>query len=65
MDNGGEMVLVALALVLVVEGMAYALFPDGIKKMMAAMQEMPAPTLRSFGMAAAITGMVILWLMRR
>ena len=65
MDNNGEIVLTALALLLVIEGLAYALFPDGLKKMMAAMQEMPASTLRSFGLAAATTGLVIVWLMRR
>lgn len=65
MDNNGEIVLTALALLLVIEGLAYALFPDGLKKMMAAMQEMPASTLRSFGLAAAATGLVMVWLMRR
>ena len=64
MDNGGEIVLTALALVLVIEGAAYALFPDGIKRMMAAMQEMPASTLRSFGLAAMIVGIIVVWLIR-
>jgi len=63
-DNGGEIVLVALALVLIIEGAIYALFPDGMKKVMAAMQEIPASTLRSFGLAAAVTGVVIVWLIR-
>lgn len=65
MENGGEIVLTALALVLVIEGAAYALFPDGIKRAMAAMQQIPASTLRSFGLAAALTGVVIVWLIRR
>lgn len=64
MENGGEIVLTALALVLVIEGAAYALFPDGLKRMMAAMQEVPARTLRSFGLAAMLTGLVIVWLIR-
>jgi len=63
-DNNGEIVLVALALILVIEGAIYALFPDGMKKVMAAMQEIPASTLRSFGLAAAVTGVVIVWLIR-
>lgn len=65
MENGGEIVLTALALVLVIEGAAYALFPEGIKRAMAAMQQIPASTLRSFGLAAALTGVVIVWLIRR
>jgi len=63
-ENDGEIVLTALALVLVIEGAAYALFPDGIKRIMAAMQEIPASTLRSFGLAAAVTGVIIVWLIR-
>lgn len=65
MENGGEIVLTALALVLVVEGAVYALFPDGMKKTMAAMQQLPVSTLRSFGLAAAVTGLVIVWFIRR
>ncbi len=64
MESDGEIVLTALALVLVIEGAAYALFPDGIKRIMAAMQEIPASTLRSFGLAAALTGVIIVWLIR-
>lgn len=64
MENGGEVVLTALALVLVIEGAAYALFPDGIKRMMAAMQELPVSTLRSFGLAAMLTGVIVVLLIR-
>lgn len=64
MDNSGEIVLTALALILVIEGVIYALFPEGMKKIMAAMQEIPASTLRSFGMSAAISGVIIVWLIR-
>lgn len=65
MENGGEIVLAALALILVIEGAIYALFPDGIKRMMAAMRDVPASTLRSFGLAAATVGLVIVWFIRR
>jgi uncharacterized protein YjeT (DUF2065 family) len=63
-ENGGEIVVSALVLILVIEGAVYALFPDGIKKMMATMQEIPATTLRLFGLAAMVTGLVIFWLAR-
>ena len=65
MEDGGEIVLTALALVLVIEGAIYALFPDGMKKLMAAMQGIPASTLRSFGLAAVVTGVIVVWFMRR
>lgn len=64
MDNGGKVVVFALVLILVFEGAVYALFPDGMKKMMAAMQEIPASTLRAGGLAAMVTGLVIFWLTR-
>jgi uncharacterized protein YjeT (DUF2065 family) len=63
-ENDGEIVLTALALILVIEGAAYALFPDGLKRMMAAVQALPSSTLRSFGMAAVLSGVIIVWLIR-
>lgn len=65
MASGTEILLTALALVMVIEGAAYALFPEGMKRAMAAMQNLPAPTLRSFGLAIAVTGAIIVWLIRR
>jgi uncharacterized protein len=55
----------ALALMLFVEGMLYALFPDGMKKMVAQMLMVPAPVLRAAGLAAACFGVGVVWLMRR
>lgn len=54
--------LVGLGLVLVVEGLVYAIFPDGMKRVLAMAQEMPAPTLRLSGLVAAIAGLGLLWL---
>jgi uncharacterized protein YjeT (DUF2065 family) len=55
----------ALALVLVIEGVLYALFPDGMKKMMAQVVSVPAPVLRGVGLAAACLGVGFVWLARR
>jgi uncharacterized protein YjeT (DUF2065 family) len=55
----------ALALVLVIEGILYALFPDGMKKMMAQVVSVPAPILRGVGLAAACLGVGFVWLARR
>jgi uncharacterized protein YjeT (DUF2065 family) len=55
----------ALALVLVIEGVLYALFPDGMKRMIAQMLTVPAPMLRAAGLAAACLGVGAVWLMRR
>ncbi|PIW26799.1 MAG: DUF2065 domain-containing protein [Rhodospirillales bacterium CG15_BIG_FIL_POST_REV_8_21_14_020_66_15] len=56
--------LTALGLVLVIEGAIYALFPEGMQRMMALMQEMPPGTLRAAGLASAAVGVAIVWAVR-
>jgi len=54
-----------LALVLVIEGILYALFPDGMKRMAAKAMLVPTQILRASGLLAAAVGVVIVWLLRR
>jgi len=54
----------ALALVLVIEGLLYAMFPSGMQRMMQAALDMPASTLRNGGIVAAVVGFAIVWLIR-
>ncbi|MFQ5958676.1 MAG: DUF2065 domain-containing protein [Alphaproteobacteria bacterium] len=56
--------LTALCLVLVLEGALYALFPDGMKRMMAQVLTMPSSSLRAAGLTAAGLGLLLLWLVR-
>jgi uncharacterized protein len=56
--------IAALGLVLVIEGVVFALFPDGLKQKLIAALEMPATTLRVFGLVAAVAGLTIVWLAR-
>jgi hypothetical protein len=56
--------LTALALVLVIEGGLYALFPEGMRRMMAQMQEIPENRLRLMGMVGAVAGVLGVWLLR-
>ncbi len=56
--------LTALGLVLVIEGLLYAIAPDGAKKMMATMQSLPAEQLRFAGLIAATVGVIVVWLVR-
>ena len=54
-----------LALVLVIEGVLYALFPEVMKRL-AQRAMLPQPqTLRAAGLLAASVGVVIVWLLRR
>lgn len=59
-----ELLISAFCLVLVVEGALYALFPDGMKRMMAQVLEIPSQSLRIAGLAAAVLGVFLLWLVR-
>ena len=56
--------LAALGLVFVIEGVLYAAAPEGMKRLMAASQTLPAGTLRAGGLGAALLGVVIVWLIR-
>jgi uncharacterized protein YjeT (DUF2065 family) len=55
----------ALAMVLVIEGVLYALFPEGMKRLMVQMLSVPPSTLRIAGLAAACLGVVFVYLARR
>jgi uncharacterized protein YjeT (DUF2065 family) len=54
----------ALALVLVLEGLVYAAFPEQMKKLLASIQSTPATTIRAAALACAGVGLVLLWLLR-
>lgn len=56
--------LSAIGLVLVLEGVLYALFPEGMQRMMAAALEMSPSMLRTGGLFAAAAGLVVVWLVR-
>ncbi|WP_417518271.1 DUF2065 family protein [Minwuia sp.] len=56
--------LVALALALALEGAAYALFPDGMRRAMATLLSLPADRIRVMGLVACVTGVGPVWLLR-
>ena len=56
--------LTAVALILVIEGVVYALFPDAMKRMMAQVLTLPDGSLRWAGLAAAVLGIFFVWLIR-
>lgn len=55
---------VALAMVLVVEGVLYALFPTAMKQAIARMGTMTADRLRIAGLLMAAVGGLLVWLLR-
>jgi len=56
--------LTALALVLVIEGGLYALFPEGMKRAAARALLVSPQALRLAGLGAACVGVVLVWLVR-
>lgn len=56
--------LTALGLVFVIEGVAYALFPEGFKKLFVAVLEHPIAKLRILGLTGAMFGVAIIWIAR-
>lgn len=56
--------LTALALAVALEGFAYALFPDAMKRMMRIALDQPAASLRTAGLVAAALGVGVVWLIR-
>lgn len=57
--------LIGFALILIVEGLIYAIFPDKMKALLIYMVEVPVATLRSGGLIAAVAGFGLIWLLRR
>lgn len=53
----------ALTLMVVIEGLIYALFPRGIKSMMAKMCQLPDEAVRMAGLLFATIGMGVLWVL--
>ena len=56
--------LVALGLVLVIEGLLWALAPGFGRKMLEAAAVMPENALRMAGLCAVTAGVIVVWLVR-
>lgn len=57
--------MTAVALAIAIEGAAYALFPDAMKRMMARVLTQPTTMLRTAGLIAAAVGVAVVWAIRR
>jgi uncharacterized protein YjeT (DUF2065 family) len=56
-----QFILGSLGLLLIIEGLLYALFPNRMKNMIRSMLEMNNDTLKWGGLASAIIGFLMLW----
>ena len=57
-----ETILLAIGLVLVVEGLAYALAPSFIEQLLEALKTLPEKARRSVGLLALVTGLIFVWI---
>jgi uncharacterized protein YjeT (DUF2065 family) len=64
LPGGLRDLVTALGLVLVIEGMLLALFPERLRRMTVAMLTQPSQALRIAGLACAVAGVGIVWLIR-
>jgi uncharacterized protein len=56
--------LIAVALMLAIEGLAFAAFPAAMRRAMRDAAETPEGVLRLVGIASAIVGIVLVWAIR-
>ena len=56
--------VVALGLVLVIEGVLYTLLPESMLKMLQSIRDLPAGQLRMVGLASCGVGLFLVWLAR-
>ena len=56
--------VVAIGLVLAIEGLIFAAFPRAAKRLAANALESPESSLRIAGVVSAVLGIIIVWLVR-
>lgn len=57
-----SILLVGLGLVLVIEGLVFALAPDRLEELLAALSQLPVETRRMLGLAGVAAGVFLIWL---
>jgi uncharacterized protein len=60
-----ESIWLAVGLVLVIEGLTYALVPGKMQKMMRVLQDEPPERLRIMGATVLAVGVLVIWLVKQ
>ncbi|MFK7743556.1 MAG: DUF2065 domain-containing protein [Roseobacter sp.] len=55
-------VLLALGLVMIVEGLAYALAPSLVERMLEMLRSLPEAAIRQVGWLVVVSGGILVWL---
>ncbi|APZ55050.1 DUF2065 domain-containing protein [Salipiger abyssi] len=53
-----------IALVLIIEGLVYALAPSLVERLLEALRAMPLEARRNLGLLSILTGLLLLWIFR-
>ena len=53
-----------IAMVLIIEGLVYALAPSLVERMLEALRQMPIETRRRLGLVTVAAGVLMLWIFR-
>jgi len=59
------LIFLALGLVLIVEGLAYALAPSLVERVLEALRALPDSARRQIGLLCVVTGLILLWIAHR
>ena len=57
--------IIAIGLLLFIEGMLYALFPSKMKNMLKTIEKLPINQIRVGGLLFALIGFLIIWYFKR
>ena len=55
-------ILLALGLVMIIEGLAYALAPSLVERMLEALRSLPEAAVRQMGWLVVVSGGILVWL---
>ena len=53
-----------IAMVLIIEGLVYALAPSLVERLLETLRAMPVETRRTLGLVTMATGLLLLWIFR-
>ena len=65
MESFGSHLLTAFALIFVIEGLLYAIFPSHIQNMMAMAAQIPKDKFKSLGAAMMAFGIILVWVFQK
>jgi uncharacterized protein YjeT (DUF2065 family) len=55
-------ILLALGLVLIVEGLAYTLAPSLVERVLEILRNLPEAAVRQVGLLTIVTGLILVWI---